>query len=74
MISPDLLLQQILQKLKKIDQNDIKTAMTITANLCLKDKELCKSIYLLSSAVFVTARRILKGEKIGGGEQGEEEQ
>jgi hypothetical protein len=67
------LLPVIINSIKKISDNDLKSLSYAVANICVRDREVCMKIMKIGLTVYNTARYVLRGAESGGG-RGEEEE
>ena len=64
-IRPDQILGYLVEGLRNLSEDDVKQIALYVANMCVRDREVCKKIYFLSLVISNTCRNILHGGKEG---------
>jgi hypothetical protein len=64
-LSPDQMLYVIIRSIKNINEDDMKSLASIIANICINDKEACKSMVRLSTLIQRVCINILSGDVSG---------
>jgi len=64
-IRPEQILGYLMESLKNLNEDDVKQLALYVANMCVRDREVCKKIYFLSLVISNTCRNILHGGKEG---------
>jgi hypothetical protein len=64
-IRPEQILGYLMESLKNLNEDDVKQLALYVANMCVRDREVCKKIYFLSLVITNTCRNILHGGKEG---------
>ena len=64
-IRPEQILGYLMESLKNLNEDDVKQIALYVANMCVRDREVCKKIYFLSLVITNTCRNILHGGKEG---------